>query len=73
MELHLLSPFDVNLKFQHLLEINYRKHQQLSWALYFFIVYLEGICLIKCIFPISSFIMFHVVLVLLSDFALSLP
>jgi hypothetical protein len=31
-----------------------------------------GICSAKCIFPVSRFTMFHVVFILLSDFAISL-
>jgi hypothetical protein len=33
----------------------------------------EGACSTGCPFPVSFFIMFHVVLILLLDFAVSLP
>jgi hypothetical protein len=33
----------------------------------------EGACSIGCTFPVSFFIMFHVVLILILDFVISLP
>jgi hypothetical protein len=33
----------------------------------------EGVCSIGCTFPVCFFIMFHVVLILLLDFVISLP